>query len=467
MFEKEKLNHTFKNIKGKKIAFCGIGTTNLPIIKMFHNLGCTVTALDRRTKDKIGKISDELENNGIKLKLGEDYLDNLENFDIIFRTPGMKYNLPELEKVREEGIVVTSEMEMFFELCPCKIISVTGSDGKTTTTTIISEILKHAGYKVHLGGNIGTPLLPLISEIGCDDIAVVELSSFQLISMRQSPDIAVITNLSPNHLDIHKDMNEYISAKKNIILHQNAFSKSILNLDNEITKEFKSIVRGQPLFFSRATKVKNGAYLSEDSKIYMADNGQDKFIINSNEIKIPGNHNIENYLAAISAVWKLVKVDDIIYTAKNFSGVEHRTEFVKSINGVSYYNDSIASSPTRTISGTLSLYKEKIILIAGGYDKNIPFDNLGRAITEKVKILILMGNTSNKIEDAVKNSSNYKSGEPNIIRVNSMEEAVNTASKTAKNGDIVALSPACASFDMYPNFAARGKHFKQLVNCIK
>ena len=342
-------------------------------------------------------------------------------------------------------------------------MGVTGSDGKTTTTTIISEILKQDGKTVHLGGNIGTPLLPQIENIGENDIAVVELSSFQLISMRRSPDVAVVTNVSPNHLDVHKDMTEYIEAKKNIILHQNAFSRAVLNMDNEITKQFGDSVRGQTLFFSSKSKCDSGAYLC-DNTIYFSKNGVSEPILNIDGIRIPGKHNVENYMAAICAVFEDVSVDSIKKVAKNFSGVEHRTEFVREVDHVKYYNDSIASSPTRTICGTLSLFPQKIILISGGYDKKIPFDTLGSVIADKVKILILLGQTANKIRDAVINSSKFSPESIKIVFAKDMQEAVNIARENAVSGDIVSLSPACASFDLYENFMERGWHFKELIN---
>ena len=455
----------FKEIKDKKVAFCGIGKSNLPLIKMFKEKGVDVIACDSKERDQISGLANNLESMGVKLSLGPKYLENLD-VDIIFRTPGMKFLMPELIEARNHGVVVTSEMEVFFDLCPCKIIAVTGSDGKTTTTTIISEILKKEGKTVHLGGNIGSPLLPKIEEIKSSDIAVVELSSFQLISMRKGPNVAVVTNVEPNHLDIHKDMNEYINAKKNLVLHQNAFSRAVLNLDNDISKNFSEHTRGEPLFFSRKTKPENGVYLSSENDIYIIKNGKSVKVMNASDIKIPGCHNIENYMAAIAAVFGNVSIDSIVEVAKTFGGVEHRAEFVREVNGVKYYNDSIASSPTRTARGTLSLFDRKIILISGGYDKKIPFDALGPIIVDKVKLLILMGQTAEKIKKAVMEASNYCYGNPEIIVVSNMEEAVDMARKYAVKGDIVSLSPSCASFDLYENFDKRGKHFKQLVNKI-
>lgn len=456
------IDRFFDNIVGKKIAFCGIGKSNLPLIKLFCQKGAIVTACDSKNPDQLADTIQDLKPYNLQFQLGKDYLKKLD-FDIIFRSPGLKFFTPELTKAKNKGTVVTSEMELFFDLCPCKIIGVTGSDGKTTTSTIIAEILKQDSKNVHLGGNIGTPLLPKIENISENDIVVVELSSFQLISMRKSPDTAVITNISPNHLDIHKDMTEYIDSKKNIFLHQNAFSRTVLNMDNEITRQFSSSVRGKILFFASKSKCDNGVYLSDDI-IYFVKNGISQPIISINDIRIPGKHNIENYMAAIAAIFDDVSIESIRNVAKNFNGVEHRTEFVREVNNVKYYNDSIASTPTRTIRGTLSLFNKKIILISGGYDKNITFDTLGSVIPDKVKVLILMGQTANKIYNSVINSSNFSPQSLKIIFVNDMQEAVSAAKKMSTPGDIVSLSPSCASFDLYENFMERGRHFKDLVN---
>ncbi len=459
------VNEFFNEIKGKTVAFIGIGTSNLPLIKLFADKGANVVACDRKDFESLGENGIKAKEYGAELVLGENYLSNIKA-DIVFRSPGTPFYKEELVNLRNNGTVLTSEMEVFFDLCPCKTIAITGSDGKTTTTTIISELLKASGRNVHLGGNIGKPLLPEIESVSSDDYAVVELSSFQLISMRKSPDIAVVTNLAPNHLDIHKDMQEYIDSKKNIVLHQNAFSKTVLNLDNEISNSFSESVRGKLAKFSIKEKLFNGAYL-DGTIICYSDYGRITEIMDIKDIKIPGMHNVENYLAAISAVWGFVDVETIKAVAKTFGGVEHRAEFVREFNGVKYYNDSIASSPTRTASGTLSLYDEKIIIIAGGYDKHIPYAPLGPVINDKVKVLILLGDTAPKIEEAVKSADNYNENAIEIINVNNMEEAVNAAVDTAIKGDIVSLSPASASFGLYKNFEERGNHFKSIVNNLK
>lgn len=455
------LQQFFEFIHGKTVTFCGIGRSHLPLIQLFQKKGALVSARDKRSLEELGDNGKLLQSLGVRLVLGEDYLQDL-NEEIIFRTPGMKYHLPQLEAVRKAGSAVTSEMEVFFELCPCKIYAVTGSDGKTTTTSIIAEFLKAQGKTVHLGGNIGKPLLPEIESIRPEDCAVVELSSFQLISMGESPDVAVVTNLSPNHLDVHKDMQEYIDAKKNIFRHQNAFSRTVLGAGNEITASFAPEVRGDCWMFRRGGPVDRGVWCDEES-IYV---GKEKLMPIS-QIKIPGWHNVENYMAAIAAVWGDVDPEVIRQVAATFNGVEHRAELVRELRGVKYYNDSIATSPTRVISGMLSLFPQKILMIAGGYDKHIPFEPLGPVVCDKVKTLILLGATAQKIQDAVRSAENYKEGAPEILRVETMEQAVAAAAAHAQPGDIVSLSPASAAFDLYPNFEVRGKHYKELVNGLE
>ena len=461
---KQSMQEFFASINGKRIALIDMGRSHLPLIPLFTKYGATVIACDKRDEAALGDAAVQAKADGAILSLGEHYLDDID-VDIALRTPGMRFWCDELNALRDKGVEISSEMEIFFDICPCKIYAVTGSDGKTTTTTIISEILKNQGYTVHIGGNIGKPLLPEIETIAKTDVCVVELSSFQLISMRQSPDVAVVTNLAPNHLDIHKDMQEYIESKKNIVLYQNKDNKAVLNYDNEITRLFDLSCEGEVVFFSRQKKVRRGAYLDGDTIVY-AEDGKLFDVLDIREIKIPGMHNVENYMTAICAVWGDVSIESIREVAREFGGVEHRAEFVRELDGVRYYNDSIASSPTRTASGTLSLYDFKIILIAGGYDKHLDYTELGDKICDKVKVAILMGATADKIETAIRNSSKYTENNPVIIRVADMAQAVEKARENAVSGDIVSMSPASASFDLYKDFDARGKHFKALVNAL-
>lgn len=458
-----KVQKFFSSIQNKKVAFIGTGVTNTNIIKLFLSKNIDVTICDRKSAEQMGELYKKLADLGAKYILGETYLDTLTDFDVVFRSPGVYFNNPKLQEAIRNGVAVTSEMEVFFDLCPCKIYAVTGSDGKTTTTTIISELFKAEGKNVHIGGNIGKALLPIIEEIKDDDIAVVELSSFQLLSMRQSPDVCAITNITPNHLNVHGTMEEYISAKCNILAHQNAFSRAVLSYDNETARNLNYLVRGKLAYFSRYSKVYNGSFLNENGILCYNDYGKITEIMDMHDIKIPGMHNVENYLTAIAVTWGEVSLDTVRKVAKEFGGVEHRIEFVCEINGAKYYNNSIASSPTRVLA-CLNSFDEKQIMIQGGSDKGISFEPMADAICEKVKVLILMGETREKIRDAVMASEKYNPKNTKIIIVKDMQEAVKTAYKYAEKGDIVSLSPACASFDMYRMFEDRGRHFKQLVN---
>lgn len=455
----------FEDLKGKKVAFIGIGVSHRQVIKMLLKKGIDICICDRKSREELGDDYINFRNLGAEFSLGEEYLNSIWGADIIFRTPGMYYNHPALIKARQMGKIITSEMEIFFELCPCKIYAVTGSDGKTTTTSIIAKLLESEGKTVHLGGNIGRALLPIIEEINEEDVAVVELSSFQLISMTTSPDVAVITNISPNHLDVHGTMEEYIDAKKNLILHQGQNSKAVLNLDNELSRQFVPLVRGELIEFSRREIPEKGAFLGSDGYIYFSNHDNATRLFKSEHIRIPGEHNIENFLAAISAVQGEVSEQNMHMVALEFRGVEHRIEFVREKDGVKWYNDSIATSPTRTIAG-LNAFNQKLIIIAGGYDKEIPFEPLAPIVNRRVKALILMGQTADKIEKAVRSEVNYDNKSIQIRHADNMEGAVAIANEIARSGDIVSLSPASASFDKYDNFEQRGQHYKDIVNSL-
>jgi len=453
------------NLKGKSIGVLGIGVSNIPFIKTLVSHGIeNITACDMRTFEKLDPEAQQLENLGVKFKLGEDYLEDL-NFDVIYRTPGIMPFDEHIEKARNNGSVITSEMEAFFEVCPCKIVAVTGSDGKTTTTTIISELLKEEGYNVHLGGNIGHPLFSDAETMDEDDIAVLELSSFQLHSMKCRPDVAVITNISPNHLDKHKDYQDYIDAKSNIFLNQKPQDLLVLNFNDPHTEYYKNLAHSTIRYFSRDNTVLSGVY-SDTEKVYRIEDSSVDEIINIDEIKLPGVHNLENYMAAYCAVESLISIDSFRNVARNFNGVEHRLEFVREFKGVRYINDSIGTSPTRTIAGLHAL-KQKPILIAGGYDKHIPFEGLGEEICKSCKTVVLYGATADKIKKAIEEASAYKDSEVKIFKKDDFRDAVMLASNTAENGDVVLMSPACAAFDQFKNFAERGKYFKSLINSLQ
>jgi len=460
-----KLEEYKEFLKDKKVAVLGIGISNRPLISYLINLGIEVTAFDKADLKSLGEFGDYLKIKNVTLSLGPDYLNALNGFDVIFRTPGMRPDLPQLVKAIEGGAILASEMEVFMELCPAQILAITGSDGKTTTTTLIAKFLEKQGYKVWLGGNIGTPLLCNIDEIQPADKVVLELSSFQLHTMKRSPDIAIVTNITPNHLDVHKSLEEYIEAKKNIFLYQDRNDTLILNYDNPITKSFINEAKGSVRLFSRNESLGAGSFFVKDGVIVYDDGSSIIELINCDEIVIPGNHNIENYLAACAATIGLVLPENMSEVASTFKGVEHRLELVREVDGVKYYNGSIDSSPNRT-KAALSTFKQKVILIAGGKDKNIPYDDLGQALVEKVKELILIGPTADKIEASLMAELEKRRLPKDLIKIHrctSYEEIVSIASNIAVPGDIVILSPASTSFDMFKNFEERGNTFKKLV----
>lgn len=447
-------------INGKNVAVVGIGVSNIPLINFLVRLGAEVTAFDMKEENELGKIASEFKSKGVKLELGKGYLEKLTGFEVVFKTPSMRIDCEALVRAKNEGAYITSEMEEFVKYCKGKIYGVTGSDGKTTTTTIISKLLEAQGYKTWVGGNIGTPLFSNIEEINADDMVVLELSSFQLMTMDSPIDVAVVTNLAPNHLDMHKDMQEYIDAKKNIFLYQNEDNVLVLNRENEITYGFEKEAKGHVREFSSKRVITNGSYY-KDGTLYL----EGKEVCKKNDIVIKGMHNVENYLAAFIATKDDVEIETMKKVAETFAGVEHRCELVREIDGVKYYNDSIASSPTRTLAG-LFAFEKKVILIAGGYDKQIPFEPLAEQGYPFIKEIILMGDTRYLIKEAFDKLKDEKGIEVPSIMVNSLEEAVIKAKEIAKEGDIITLSPACASFDMFPNFAVRGNKFKEIVNNI-
>lgn len=454
----------FEKLKDKRVVVVGLGISNRPLVKMLLEHGIEVLCCDKTPREKLSPEVRELEKMGAKLKLGEDYLDDLQA-DVVFRTPGLNRNTPQLVKLQEKGAVLTSEMEAFFAVCPCQIYGVTGSDGKTTTTTLVAKLLEGAGKTVYCGGNIGTPLLPLAEKMKPEDVAVVELSSFQLMGMEVSPQTALITNLSPNHLDIHKDMEEYVSAKENIYLHQCAGDRLVLNLDNALTRELVSKARGEVLEFSRFHRVERGYYLRNDNMICRVEGKQETEIMNGDDILIPGVHNIENYMAAFCMVDGLVDRETMVELAQTFGGVAHRIELVRTKDGVRYYDSSIDSSPNRT-RAALRSFSQKVIMIAGGKDKGIAYDDLGPELQEHVKLLVLTGMTAEKIRRAAQQVPGFDGTNPEIIEVAEFDDAVRTAASRAKAGDVVILSPASTSFDRFRNFEERGDRFKMVVNSL-
>lgn len=430
----------FEIYKNKKIGFVGLGISNLPIARMMNERGLDVTLRDRKEQSAA---------DGFKCIFGEKYLENIYE-DILFLAPAINISkLPELMRAKERGVILTTEMEEFFRLCPCLKIGITGSDGKTTTTTLISKMLEHTGRRVFTGGNIGANLFCHLEEMNENDVAVCELSSFQLIKMDMSPDIAVLKNIAPNHLDWHRDMDEYVDAKKNIFRFQSDNGRCVLSTDNEYTKSFFGDVNGELIATSGSGMLPNGVSYLPDG-IYV--NGE-KWL-NDDDIFLVGRHNRNNYADAIAALYGLITPDDALHVAKNFAGVKHRIQFIAEIDGVKYYNSSIDSSPSRT-EAALKSFDKKVIVICGGYDKHIPYDPLGPLFCEHAKAAVTMGATGEKIRAVLKNCA----FDGSVLTASDMHDAVSKAKEIAESGDIVILSPASASFDLYKNFEERGDTF--------
>lgn len=454
---KEHFNVFKEYIKGKKVAVIGIGVSNIPLIRKLVSLGAQVHACDKN--EDLGELYQEFLSAGVTLSLGKNYLDGIFDHEMIFRSPSMLPTHEILVEAVSRGIIVTSEIAEFMKYCPCKMIGVTGSDGKTTTTTLVGEILKMEGYRVHVGGNIGRPLFCELENIQAEDFAVLELSSFQLMDLSLSPDVSIVTNISPNHLDIHRNMEEYIDAKRRIF--QGEENKLIVvNLDNLLTKETAEAFPSKSRGFSFQNPM---AFSYCDGKFVFCNSVP---ICEVKSFKLPGRHNVENIMAAFCAVYDYVHIDRMKKVAEEFAGVEHRFEFVRELRGIKFYNDSIASSPTRALAG-LHNFEQKLILIAGGYDKKLPFEELAEKGIDRIKLLVLMGDTKQKIKEVFLKELERRNQQLEILDAASLEDAVTLAYKNAESGDIITMSPACASFDMYKNFEVRGNAFKSIVNQLK
>jgi UDP-N-acetylmuramoylalanine--D-glutamate ligase len=458
------------DFNGVTVSVLGLGISNRPLIDWLLERGAIITARDKKNRTEL-EIADALEARGVKFVCGEHYLDGITD-RVIFRSPGIRFDKPELAAAVAEGAELTSEMELFFELCPCPIIGVTGSDGKTTTTTIIYKLLEEqfGANRVFVGGNIGEPLLPRLGSITPDCFCAVELSSFQLHTMRRSPNIAVITNVSPNHLDYHTDMAEYTDAKRNIFRYQKPGSRLVLNASCAVTRDMaREAAPGVSVTLFRTEKdpTTDGTRYSRvfqrgDGIYYAKFGGDGEYMISTGDILLPGTHNAENFMAAFAAVNGLVSPDKFLPFAKTFGGVEHRCQFIRELGGVRYYNSSIDSSPTRT-AAALSSFGRKVVAICGGYDKHIPFEPLAEALCTYAKAVVLTGATGPKIKNALLACPSYVDGNPAFASVPDFDRAVEAARDFSVPGDAVILSPACASFDAFVNFEQRGHRFRDLV----
>lgn len=459
-------------LQKKTCTVIGLGVSNLPLIDYLMAHGVTVTGRDEQSKERLGDTAIRLEKKGVRLFLGDGYLDDIDE-EIIFRSPGVHPHTEQILRAVENGAILTSEMELFLDLTPTRVYAVTGSDGKTTTTTLTYRMLeeearRNGGGRVYVGGNIGEPLLPYVDQMTDADVSVVELSSFQLYTMQRSPHISAVTNLSPNHLNWHSDMDDYVEAKTNIYKHETN-QRAVFNAENEITLTLAKDYTGNVTLFSSVKHtlsafeglLKAGdraVFVREDGMIVLWNGEQEVPYFHAEEIFLPGKHNLENYLTAIALTDGAVSVASTLEVAKHFQGVAHRLEFVREVGGVAYYNSSIDTSPTRT-AAALSALKKKPIVICGGYDKHIPFAPLAEALCKKAKAVVLTGATANLIREAL----NEVDCKLDLYRADDFTEAVLLAKRVAQLGDIVLLSPACASFDVFHNFAERGDRFREIV----
>ena len=463
-----------ERFEDKKVILLGAGVSNLPLAEFIAFFGAKVEIRDKKTREELGETAAVLEKTRAVLVLGENYLENMEA-DYIFRSPGFRPDLPELKEAVQNGAKLTMEMEMFMELRPAYTVGITGSDGKSTTTTLVYEMLKKAygEDRAYLGGNIGFPLLHRVCEMDENCFASVELSSFQLMTVDAPADVAVITNISPNHLNWHTDMQEYIDAKAKLL---RGAKRAILNFGCEITRNLGKKL-DCPVFYFSKDKIPEDALLEKDCSIcfegddvifFEKKTGKKEKIMERGDILLPGLHNAENYMTAAAALYGTVGFEDVKAVAKVFGGVKHRLELISRKNGVFFYNSSIDSSPTRTAAALSAIKDKKINLICGGYDKNIPFEPLAAAIAEagNVKSVTVTGATADKILAAIDTCEIFDKEKIKVVRKNGFEEAVKHASSIAESGEAVLLSPACASFDAFKNFEERGERFREIVDTL-
>lgn len=454
-------------LKGRSVALIGLGVSNIPLIDYLYDVGANVTIFERKEAEYIdNNVMYKIINYGMEYYFGEDYLDELDEFDVIFRSPSMLPTNEDLMREARRGAIITTEVEMFMELCPCKIIGVTGSDGKTTTANLIYDMLKKAGYNCYLGGNNGNPLFTKIYDIKPDDIVVLELSSFQLMNMKISPNISVITSISDTHIKIHSSFEEYVDSIKNIFVNQTPEDTLILNYDWEKNREIAIEAIGNVVFYSSTEKIPNG-YMVDGEVIKICENGLRRHVFDCKKAIIRGKHNYENIAAAICATKELVDIETQISAIEEFRGVTHRLELVKELpNGIFWYNDSSSEFPSRTKACLNAFPNKDIILIAGGYDKKFDYTELGKEIVKNCKSAILLSQTSDRIEKEIQKALVGAKKEIDIYKGSTLYEAVYIANKIAERGDVVLFSPASSPLDSFKDYEERGEIFKGLVNEI-
>jgi UDP-N-acetylmuramoylalanine--D-glutamate ligase len=449
------------NFKSKKIAVLGLGIEGLSLVQYLSSKDALITVFDQKPELELGENFKTAKRLNAKFSLSKTYLaKGLLGFDYIFRSPGVKLSLPQLKKAQKEGIPISSATKLFFKECPGKVIGVTGTKGKGTTSTLIYQALKKSGQRVFLVGNIGQPALNVLKKLDKDSWVVYELSSFQLQDLRQSPAIAVVLFITSEHLDYHASVQEYIEAKAAIVKFQTPTNQAVLNADNKISSSFARQTKGKAYYFSRLKKTK-GAYIRHKKEIILSTGKKEACLGSVKNLKLLGEHNWENVTAAAAAASLAGASPAAIKKAIfSFSGLEHRLEFVAKAGGVSFYNDSFSTTPETAIAA-IRAFKKPLTLIAGGSEKGSDFTKLGKEISQSsVKNLILIGQMTSRIKKAVQNAG-FKG--KIITGLTQMAKIVKASLEAAQSGEIVLLSPACASFDMFVSYKARGQSFKKEV----
>ncbi|WP_195947819.1 UDP-N-acetylmuramoyl-L-alanine--D-glutamate ligase [Paraclostridium bifermentans] len=448
------------DLKNKNVLLVGLAKTGVSTIKKLNKLGANIIVNDIKPKEKLEGIIEEIDNlDNIEYVLGK-HLENIENIDLTIVSPGVPLDLPFIEKIKSEGIKIIGEVELAYKLSKNPtFIGITGTNGKTTTTSLVGEMFKKANKDTYIVGNIGNPVIDTVDLTNENSYLVTELSSFQLESIEDfKPKVSTIINITEDHLNRHHTMENYINAKARVFKNQDKTDFTILNYDDSIVRNLGKNSNGNVLYFSIKEEVKQGAYLDKNNNIVIKVDGKELVLMNKSELSLPGNHNLENAMSAILMAYVLnIDTDVIIDTLRTFKGVEHRLEFVTNKDGIMFVNDSKGTNPDSTIKAITS-YERPIVLIAGGYEKQSDFTEMIEYATKNVKALVLLGQTAEKIETTAK-----EHGINNISKVGDMEAAVKKAYEIAESGDVVLLSPACASWDMYPNFEARGLDFKENI----
>jgi UDP-N-acetylmuramoylalanine--D-glutamate ligase len=453
-----------RGFKKKRVAILGFGEEGQSIARFLQKQNVDFKIIDIRREDQLNQEKvQEFKKKGISFQFNS-YPDNFGEFDLVIRSPGISMFSAVIEKIRKQNIEISSSTKVFFDMCPCPIIGVTGTKGKSTTSTLVFEMLKREGEDVYLGGNIGVPPLDFLDALKPDSKVVLELSSFQLQDLDKSPQIAVVLMVTSEHLDYHRDLQNYIDAKRNILRFQSEGDYAILNRDYPASNESDIHTEAKVYNISRERKVDRGCYV-QDGAVWLKEDGKETKVIPIEEILLAGRHNLENVCAATMAAWLAgASLKNIGETLKAFRGLPYRLEFIGEHRGVRFYNDSLATVPEATIEAIETLGENVETLIAGGFDRGLDYSELGKYLSKsKVRNLILFPTTGEKIWDIICKEIPNEALRPKKYDAKSMKEAVLLAYEQTNNGKICLLSPAASSFNMFKNYKDRGNQFKHFV----